>query len=51
MRYQLSALLSREIEAAVKSILRYVDRHIAADETILNVQVLSHIKIWYVFLP
>lgn len=39
MRYQLSALLSQEIEAAIKSILGYVDRHIATDETVLNVQV------------
>lgn len=56
MRYQLSALLNHEIEAAIKSILGYVDRHIATDETILNVQVKyplynnSHGHIFLVFV-
>lgn len=41
MRYQLSELLSQEINAAIKSVLDYVAKHIATDETILNVQVIA----------
>lgn len=39
MQRELSKLLNQEIEAAVKSVLSDVERHLLPDETQLNVQV------------
>ncbi len=39
MQRELSKLLSEEIEAAIKSVLGDVERHLLPDESLLNVQV------------
>lgn len=45
MQRELSKLLNQEIEAAVKSVLSDVERHLLPDETQLNVQVGSNCKL------
>jgi hypothetical protein len=52
MHQELSKLLSLEIEAAIKSVLSDVERHLLPDESQLNVQVirLNHVTFIYSFL-